>query len=313
MTGDLFSVSVDLDGLGCYAAIHGQDPRALDERALRAVPEVALGRLCELFESLGVASTLFAIGSELSIPGASEAIARAAKAGHEIGSHSFAHDYALSRKSQEEIEQDLREAEGAITRACGQSPRGFRAPGYTLSKALLGAVRARGYLYDSSLLPSPPYYALKAMMMGLYALNRRPSRSILGAPGQLFARRGAHEREGVRELPVSTLPLVRGPVIGTVVLGVEPGTALTLSRWAFAAARGSSAGQSGSKIKHFNLELHGIDALDASDVPRSIAEVQPGVAVPAGEKLKRLKGLLVGLQERAQAVTLESAARALLG
>ena len=47
----LFSVSVDLDGLGCYAAIHGL-PGPLPDAALRAVPEVALARFCELFAEL---------------------------------------------------------------------------------------------------------------------------------------------------------------------------------------------------------------------------------------------------------------------
>jgi len=37
----IWSVSVDLDGLGCYAAIHGISLR-LDDRAVRAVPELAV-------------------------------------------------------------------------------------------------------------------------------------------------------------------------------------------------------------------------------------------------------------------------------
>src|SRR5206468_2003853 len=115
----IWSVSVDLDGLGCYAAIHGLSLR-LHDRAQRAVPE------------------------------------------------------------------------RAIEDACGRRPRGFRAPGYTLSPALLDAVRDRGYAYDSSLLPSPPYYALKAAALLAYALRGRKSQSILGGVGQLFAPRGPH-------------------------------------------------------------------------------------------------------------------------
>jgi len=126
----MWSVSVDLDGLGCYAAIHGLPPR-LDERAQRAVPAVAVQRFCELFAAAGVRATFFVIGREAAIaPGALKA---AAAAGHEIGSHSYAHDYALSRRTREEIAQDLGLAERAIEDACGQRPRGFRAPGYTLS------------------------------------------------------------------------------------------------------------------------------------------------------------------------------------
>ena len=297
----LFSISVDLDGLGCYAAIHGLSPASLDERALRAVPEVALGRFRELLEREGVCATFFAIGREiLEVPGAARALAGAAQAGHEIASHSFAHDYALSRHSQAAIEADLARSNDVLTRATGATPRGFRAPGYTLSPALLAAVRAQGYLYDSSLLPSPAYYAAKAAALSLHALSGHRSHSILGGIAQLFARRGAHLREGVRELPIATLPVLRGPVIGTVALGVPDALAAFLARAAF--ARG-----------HLNLELHGIDLLDATDgAPPALARLQPGLKLAAGEKLRRLRSLLRALLARAAPCTLEVAARTLL-
>ncbi len=296
----LFSVSVDLDGLGCYAAIHGQDPEALGPAALRAVPVVAVERLGELFARHRLSATLFAIGNELAIDGAAQALRRAAAAGHEVASHSFAHDYALSRRAQPAIEQDLARAEQAIEAACGQKPRGFRAPGYTLSPALLGAIEARGMLYDSSLLPSPPYALAKAAVLGLYALTGKRSQSILGSPGQLFGSRRPHRLGALRELPVATLPGLRVPVIGTVVNGLPDGLAAWLAKAAFAGG-------------HFNLELHGIDVLDATDgAPAELAAAQPGLRLPAKEKVRRLSALLQGLQETAQACTLEEAALRLL-
>ena len=285
----IWSVSVDLDGLGCYAAIHGLSLR-LDERAQRAVPEIAVQRFCELFEALGVRATFFVIGRDAGI--APARLRAAASAGHEIGSHSFAHDYALSRRTREEIAQDLALAERAIEDACGSRPRGFRAPGYTLSPELLDAVRERAYAYDSSLLPSPPYYAAKAAALAVYALRGRRSESILGGLRQLFAPRGPHRRRGVRELPVATLPGLRAPVIGTTVLPFP-----WLARRAFAGG-------------HLNLELHGIDALDATDVPREIAAAQPGLRLRAAEKLRRLRELLKTLPGDHR--TLEAAAIQLL-
>src|SRR5207237_1287168 len=198
------------DGGDRPAESHADGPTA------RAHPNRAVQRLCELFHGLGVRATSFAIGREAAIaPGSLKA---AAGGGHEIGSHSHAHDYALSRRTREEIAQDLALAESAIEDACGLRPRGFRAPGYTLSAPLLDAVRERGYAYDSSLLPSPPYYAAKAAALAVYALRGRGSQSILGGIGQLFAARRAHRRRGVRELPVATLPFLRAPVIGSTVL-----------------------------------------------------------------------------------------------
>lgn len=295
----IFSVSVDLDGLGCYAAIHGLDAQTLPERAQKAVPVVASSRLCELFSALRLRATFFAIGKELELPGAAPALRAAADAGHEIGSHSHAHDYALSRSAPGAIDDDLARAERAIAQAAGKPPRGFRAPGYTLSGALLSALRERGYVYDSSLLPSPPYYAAKAAAIALHALRGRRSQSILGGTRQLFSRRGPHWRAGVRELPVATLPVLRAPVIGTVVVAAGG----RIAPWLL---RGAAAGG------HLNLELHGIDVLDGSDATPELVLLQPGLRLPATEKLRRLRSLLEWLLARAEPLTLEETALRLL-
>jgi hypothetical protein len=269
----VIAVSVDLDGLGCYAAIHGLGH--VQESWLRVVPEVALARFLELFDELRVPATFFVIGSEAqhyrALPGAP----------HEIASHSFAHDYAMSRWPAAEIAADLLRWEEAL----GRKPAGFRAPGYTISAALLDAVRERGYLYDSSLLPSPPYYLAKAAVIA----TRRRSASILGGVGQLFASRRPHLRRGVRELPIATTPVLRVPIIGTSVLAMP-----SLARLAGA---------------FVNLELHGIDLLDATDVPSELAAVQPGLRTPAAEKRRRLRKVLAAASEF---VTLADAAARLL-
>jgi len=293
------SVSVDLDGLGCYAAIHGLPQGALPERAMQAVPVVALSRFCELFASLRLSATFFAIGGELAVPGSAAALKTAAAAGHEIASHSHQHDYALSRGAAPQIEADLARAEQAISAATGSVPRGFRAPGYTISQSLLDAVRSRGYLYDSSVLPSPPYYAAKAVAIAVYTMRGRRSRSILGGVGQWFARRTPHWREGVRELPIATVPIVRAPVIGTSVLALRDRAAAAFTR----------AGRAGG---HLNLELHGIDALDASDATAELAAAQPGLRLAASEKLRRLRALLESVTACAETLTLERAALRLL-
>jgi hypothetical protein len=149
-------------------------------------------------------------------------------------------------------------------------------------------------------LPSPLYYAAKAAVIGLHALRGHRSHSILGAPGQLLGRRGPHWIGAVRELPIATVPVARVPVIGTLVVAAPEKLAAALL-WS---ARAGS---------HLNLELHGIDVLDASDgAPAALAGVQPGLTLPASRKLQRLRALLADMKSRAQVATLESAAAALL-
>ena len=269
------SVSVDLDGLGCYAAIHGLSP-SLDDRALRAVPEVALQRFCELFSSAGVRATFFVIGREAGL--APSPLRNAAVEGHEIALHSYAHDYALSRRTREEIAQDLALAERAIEDASGQRPRGFALRGTRsprrCSTPSASAVRVR--LFP---LPSVPYYVAKAAAIGLYALRGRRQPDIPRRGPAAFCAAGRAWAPGRPRAPIATLPGLRAPVIGTTVLPFP-----ALARAAFAGG-------------HFNLELHGIDALDQSDVPREIARAQPGMRTPAAQKLRRLRGLLNGSRE----------------
>src|SRR5438132_1405218 len=146
----LASISVDLDSLPHYCRIHGLPESLLDERAKGLVYGAAIERFRGLLAEANLPATFFAIGEDLADAGARAALEDCAKAGIEIGNHSHTHDYALSRFTAEEIAKELALADEAIEKAVGKRPRGFRAPGYTLSPALYQALCARGFAYDSS-------------------------------------------------------------------------------------------------------------------------------------------------------------------
>jgi hypothetical protein len=60
-----------------------------------------------------------------------------------------------------------------------------------------------------------------------------------------------------------------------------------------------------------NLELHGIDFLDARDVPASVAAVQPDVRISLSRKLETFGAVLALLRKHGYAVLrLDEAARA---
>jgi peptidoglycan-N-acetylglucosamine deacetylase len=302
----LAAISVDLDSLQHYCRIHGLDESLLDERAKTVVYSQAVSRFREVLAD--APATLFAIGEDLSLPGAAEVLRAASQAGWEIGSHSHRHDYALSRRTKEEISRDLAEADAAIEQAVGMRPVGFRAPGYTVSPALLQSVCERGYLYDSSAFPSVPYYLGKAAVMGALALSRRPSKSILDTPRVLAAPRDPYRpdpanpyRRGsasLLELPITTAPLTRFPFIGTFALTLpEP-----LIRAQYKLLRG---------VQLFNFELHGIDLLDATDVPSALVGRQRDLSVRAVEKRERLREIVSWLRSDFELVTLADAAQRL--
>ena len=302
----LACVSVDLDSLGHYCRIHGLPDTLLSPSAARLIYREAVARFLELFAEAGIRATFFAVGRDLDDPKSAEAVKAAAVAGHEVGNHTFAHDYDFTRKSPSQIGDDLSRGGAAILRVTGERPTGFRAPGYTLTGSVLQALNAQGYRYDSSVFPAAPYWAAKALIMGVQAVAGRESRAVLDRPKVLRAPRLPYRpdlaepyRKGhasLVELPITVHPITRVPIIGTTITALPP---LALGAlW-----------HSVAKLAFVNVELHGIDLLDASDVGcPELAAVQPDLKIPRRTKRARLREALRRIAGGADVVTLASAA-----
>jgi hypothetical protein len=302
----LACINIDLDGLNHYAAIHGLPAGALPDGAADLIDRVAIDRFTALCDDAGVKGTLFAIGSDLRDAG--KASLRAAVAGgHEIGNHTDAHDYALARRTPEVIAADIRRGADEIEAACGIRPRGFRAPGYTFTAPMYGALVDQGYAYGSSVFPAAPYYLAKAAVLGLMRLRGSRSRSILDRPRVLGApllpyRPAPDEpyRRGdgaVPELPITVEPITRFPFIGTYVATLPAPVVFGLYR-------------SIKRQPFLNLELHGVDLIDESDgTGPALPRAQRDLRVPASSKLARLAELLLRMRQDYEVVTLLEASR----
>jgi hypothetical protein len=276
---------VDLDEIDSYHAIHGLPPP--HPASAHTVYDVALDRLRSFAASAGVPLTLFAVGRDLDRPENAERLHRMRQLGHEIANHSFDHRYDLTRLSGVEIERQVLLAAEGIQRAVGARPIGFRAPGYTITDALLSALQRAGCAYDASVFPCPPYYVAKASALGMIALRGRRSCSVLDHPRVLLAptrpyRVGSryHRRgHGLVELPVQVTPVARLPYIGTTLTLAGPKWA----RWLTRLLVGEP---------FVNLELHGIDLLDENDGLRALRSHQPDVRVPLSRKLDVLDAVV---------------------
>jgi peptidoglycan/xylan/chitin deacetylase (PgdA/CDA1 family) len=301
----LASISVDLDSPLHYCRIFGLAEGLLDEAAHDLIATRAIPRLLELLD--GAPGTFFVVGADLARPALPAALRGAVGAGVELASHSFSHDYALSRRDQAAIAHDLELADQALAREVGVVPQGFRAPGYTLSPALLRAVAGRGYRYDSSAFPAAPYYLAKAAVMGGLALLGRPSRAVLDRPSVLLAPLNPYRpsldapyrvgRAPFVELPITVSPTTRVPFYGTLA---------TLAPRALVAATYRSL----RATAHVNFELHALDVLDVSDgLPRELAQAQRDLRVPAATKLQRLQDVVHWLKADRELVTVAQAAR----
>jgi peptidoglycan/xylan/chitin deacetylase (PgdA/CDA1 family) len=282
------SVSVDLDSLACYYAIHGlgEVPPRLKEVIYRR----ALPRFAELFGRRKIAATFFVVGSDLAEAGSERRIGQLARAGHEIGNHSHTHPYDLHQRERAFIHEELTRADEAIRRATGQAPVGFRSPGYGMSQALYDAILSRGYRYDSSLFPSWPYYLAKAGVMGLMSAVGRRSRSVLGDPRMLLAPADPYRpgktpwRPGqapLVELPIAVSPGLRLHAIGTSLVLLPT----RLRAWLLESMR---------RRPFFNLELHGIDLIGADEdgIPAALVARQPDLRLPLVDKQRAFEATL---------------------
>jgi peptidoglycan-N-acetylglucosamine deacetylase len=302
----LASVSVDLDEIPCYTAIHGLSSPAGPAR--HAIYDRALPRWLEFFDAHGIKGTFFVVGADLARPENAARIRDAVARGHEIASHSQHHLYDLTRQPRARVEEEVDLATAALGDATGARPVGFRSPGYTTDEALLEVLSSRGYLYDSSVFPCPAYYAAKATAMLGIRLRGRSSRSVLDHPRVLLApadpyRVGSryHRRgDGLLELPVAVTRRLRLPCIGTfAVLGGE--------RVARALARGCVG------RPFVNFEAHGVDLADAVlDGLEGLRGHQPDLRVSLEDKLVRLGAVVLELEGRGYRFTrIDEAARAL--
>ncbi|MFQ5608100.1 MAG: XrtA system polysaccharide deacetylase, partial [Candidatus Zixiibacteriota bacterium] len=147
-------------------------------------------KLIELLESRHVSATFFVLGWVADrFP---KLIRDIADAGHEIGCHSYWHR-RVDSLNREQFREDTRRAIGAIEKACGVRPRGYRAPGWSISSRNIWALNVLaelGFVYDSSIFP------VKHDVYGDLTAPRRLVKLDTG------------DRETIFELPASSVRLL---------------------------------------------------------------------------------------------------------
>ena len=305
------AVSIDLDGIPCYYRIHGLGTPPLD--LAHVILERALPRAANLFAARGLHVTWFVVGRDADATAAlPDRAARAANAerlkklaayGDELGNHSYSHPYELARMAPDSVDAEIANCDRVLRELTGTAPRGFRAPGYDVSPAMLESLARRGYRYDSSIFPAPGYYAAKAAVMAALSLVGRPSGAVMTNPRALVAptvpyrpsmtapwRRG---QAPIVELPIAVTPGLRLPAIGTSLVA--------LPRAIRERILGAMA-----RRPFFNFELHGIDFADAEKdgIPDELVARQPDLRIPVAEKLARLGTILDELGQTRTFVTL---------
>jgi len=291
----VLAVNIDLDDLRFYRGIH-----ALPQQPENAeIFKLGLPRFLDLCERHEIKATLFVITDDLKIPGVSEAIRDAARRGHEIASHTRSHDYGISRRDPDSIAAELAGSRRDILNACGIEPTGFRGPGYNLTPDLLDGLIRAGFLYDTSIMSSPPYWLARALIIAAMAATGRKSSSITGRARDFF--RGHRPfvwggpGKGLVEFPITTAGPLFLPLIGTTLAGRG-----ALVRQAVTIARGR---------EFVNIEFHGIDFLDReADGLEPELLVEPALKIPLAERMHNFDLALRMLGEGRRSPTLATLA-----
>jgi hypothetical protein len=299
----LAAVSIDLDEIHHYYAIHGLAPGG---RAEHAVYDRAVPRASDWAQSLDLPLTFFVVGRDLERPENAETARALLGRGHELGNHSYSHLYDLTRRDRQEMTREVASGIEIMSRAAGTRPSGFRAPGYLVNDELIDVLTSLGVAYDSSVFPSPAYYAAKAAKLLSLKLRGRSSHSVRGsskvllAPcrpyrlGRPFWKAGG----GLPELPIQVTPGTRLPYIGTSLVLAGADAARLMTRTLM--------------LEPFvNLELHGIDFLGADDGLDDLLPHQPDARLARNHKLAALTACVELLRKMGFSfIRLDEAARA---
>jgi len=267
------AIQVDVDELWVYYESIGR-PAPCD--AFTRVYEEGIPRLLALFTTFDIRATFFVCGRDL--PVQAGWLAEMVRQGHEVANHSTWHRAGFARLSREEKRADIATTDMLIKAACGKAPLGFKSPGFSFAADQLDVLAELGYLYDSSILPTP--YApllrsLQAMLSrghvdpshygraihGLAPLrpyrpdpaapHRRNTQPITQSPNQPIHQFTNSPINNFFEAPITTMPILRLPMHSTFVL--TAGQGLFDAGLALAKARGVP----------INYLLHAADVLDA--------------------------------------------------
>jgi peptidoglycan/xylan/chitin deacetylase (PgdA/CDA1 family) len=154
------SITVDVDGAaGLPGGGAGYEHRlsCWSERTYGLT--AGLGRILDVLDEFGARATFY-------VPGVTaerhpDEIAALAGTAHELGHHGHTHRFphTLDAAAQR---REIADGTRALEAVAGRRPRGYRAPGWELTRVTLDALGAAGFVFDSSLMGDDRPYLVTA-------------------------------------------------------------------------------------------------------------------------------------------------------
>lgn len=258
-------VGIDVDSLHHYYAGHTPGAGKEERPVENVVYERAIPRYLELLADVGVRATFFVVGQDAEEGLVAQRVREIVASGHEVASHSYSHPQNLARLSFAGKEEEIVRADRVLGDVTGTDVVGFRAPAWGIDEEAMDVLEARGYAYDSSIMPSSLLPLLK-VAYSLHSRGRIRPGDLLGkcryrrAPLEPYFPAAAHvERRGARhilELPITVIPFGRLPFWATVHL--------LAGNWPFFLCGYRLLSR---RARHVNYQCHAVDLLDVEGDP----------------------------------------------
>ncbi len=295
-------VSIDMDTLSDYARGYGFSY----DRRPDPVYEVGLPRFLDALAERNIRATLFVIGRDAAVPAHAEVLRRAVEQGHELANHTMTHPRRLAALPDSEVRREVLLAHDVVSELRGSAVRGFRAPCYDISGAVIDVLMGLKYLYDSSVHPIAlgPVIDLAVLIKSRFGIREwRPGTyvHVFAPPAPYRLNPSRPWRPAARgplvELPLSAVPWTRMPFYGTFV------QATGMKRFHRDLRRLSRTN------RPLNFHFHAVElvGLDDPGVDGRLA-VHPGLARPVAEKRADVHDMLDSFTSHYEMMTLEDLA-----
>lgn len=209
------TVQIDVDGIWVIFQHFGFDYEGAQDKMY----ESSVPRFLDLFDEYGIKATLFVVGRDLLSPAKVALLKKAVQKGHEIANHTMTHAEGFSFLPLNKKKQEIADAEKIIQDKLGVTTKGFRTPSNDVDAETLKILEDRGYVYDSSLLPT--YYGPLLKRLKFFSIKVARRDHYLGrfyyGFSPLFPYRPSYEaiwKKGkmrIIEIPITTMPVLRFP------------------------------------------------------------------------------------------------------
>jgi hypothetical protein len=267
----------------------------------------------KVLEELDIKITFFIVGQDAAIEENHKALGAITNAGHEVGNHSFSHESWLHTLPKEKIIQEIELTETLIESVTGMHPVGFRGPGFSWSKSVLEILHDRGYLYDTSTLPTwigslaRQYYFWTSKL----SKNEKKERGkLFGTFSDGFKRLKPYywdigNDKRILEIPVSTMPVFRIPFHLSYLLYLS-----TYSKFLMNLYLGMALRLCKLTRTPISFLLHPLDLIGGDQLPE--LEFFPGMKVKSDVKVKIFKKAITTLSKHFELMNMSSYAEEIL-